>query len=668
MEQQRRQFVADTEDLVEQIFAALDQLRASSDRKQQRALIDNIFRQVHRIKGSAASFGFAALSEFAHEFENLLAAMRAEQVAVSDDVLDACELASRALSESLTASGSVEPSQRELFETLRNLAQMPVKGVATDSSASLLSQLPSELSQALTEDEKSRIDRRFREGNFLCVLTTSFDLAGFDEQFYRLKEKLAERGEVISTSPAVDAKHPDKINFRILFSSSARFSDGQSSFADFPNLAITELTLSLPLTEDLAEEKTGNSSIASRAHFIRTDLDDLDRLISSAHELFRLTTRTLDLAQSIVPRAQGQTLDQLGREIRRSFLNVENELIGLRMVSLGPVLHRALRAGRSAARSSDKQVNFKIIGSDLRLDKLLSDAIADPLVHLVRNAVDHGIDGPAERIAAGKPAQGTVIIEATRVGSRTRVRVSDDGRGIDAAAVARVAGQLGLVDPSNQVDLNRSLRLIFRPGFSTLAAASTVSGRGVGLDIVETAVEQVGGEVRVSSKPGKSSIFEIRLPVTFSLLNSTVVAVGENCYCVGSSEVVKTEKVSAGQIAQTENGEALLTESGVVPLVRLGQVLRVAANEAMNDASVITCALPLEQSRETGELLETRNGKRLIGLLVDGVVGTEEVLVRNLGRHAGRWYGVAGATELRDGTIALVLDLPRLLVNARTKS
>ena len=196
------------------------------------------------------------------------------------------------------------------------------------------------------------------------------------------------------------------------------------------------------------------------------------------------------------------------------------------MVSLGPTLQRAARAGRAAARLNEKQVDFEVVGSDLRLDKLLCDAIADPLVHLVRNAVDHGIETPDARIAAGKPERGKVLIEAAKVGGKTRVRVTDDGRGVDPEAVSRVASQLGIVAEKDSLDMTRTLRLIFRPGFSTLLEASTVSGRGVGLDIVETEVELVGGEVRVSSDPGKHTIFELRLPGTFSLLNSTVVKSG----------------------------------------------------------------------------------------------------------------------------------------------
>jgi len=676
VDQPRKKFLGETEDLIEQVFAGLDELREGlreeNNHQRQRQLIDEIFRHVHRIKGSGATFGFDGLSEIAHELENLLSALRAEDVTLSDNALDAAENATTALSESLrlATAGVIEPSRRELFDSLRALTQTsgPEALDANSVLSAVLTKLPADLSQALTDQERRRLARRLSEGNCLCVVATSFDIASFDDQFYRVKEKLSESGEVISTSPSVDPQHPETINFRILFSTGARISDVQSELSTFPNLSVTEVPLSASPSQEPSptEFRQERKPSTSRSNFIRTDLDELDRLISSTHELYRLTTRTLDLAQNTIPRAEGQTFDQLARQIRRSFLSVEDELISLRMVSLGPTLQRAARAGRAAARLNEKQVDFEVGGSDLRLDKLLCDAIADPLVHLVRNAVDHGIETPDARIAAGKPERGKVVIEAAKVGGKTRVRVTDDGRGVDPEAVSRAASQLGIIEEKNSLDMTRTLRLIFRPGFSTLIEASTVSGRGVGLDIVETEVELVGGEVRVSSEPGKHTIFELRLPGTFSLLNSTVVKAGDNRFCVDTDQIVKAQQVNPAEIETNSAGESIRSEAGVLPLVRLRKVLGVAGSpKPQAQLSVITCELPLRLKQETGELVETRNGKRLIGLVVDGVTGTEEVLVRNLGRHAGRWYGVTGATELRDGTVALVLDLPRLLARSR---
>ncbi|HKR60884.1 MAG TPA: ATP-binding protein, partial [Pyrinomonadaceae bacterium] len=663
----RRQFLSEAEELIEKVFAGLDKLRELHSPQHRRELIDEIFRHIHRIKGSAASLGFAGLAEIAHEFEHLLEALRSERVRISDVVLDNCERATIALSESLTlaAAGVVEPSRRDLFDSLRALAPgIETNPILEASLAQVLSQLPIELSQALSDEEKRRIGRRHAEGNSLCVVAINLDIAGLQEQFQTFKEKLAEVGEVISTSPAADPLRPERVNFQILLASNANIQTLGINLQRFSNVAITQLGVTT--TPDIQKQSGPllSSRLSSQAtDFIRTDLNDLDQLLSATHELSRLTTAALENAQSGLSQDMQPQFEPRASEVHRSFKQLQQNMVNLRMVSLGPTLQRAARAGRAAARAMSKEIEFDIIGADLRLDKLLCDAIADPLVHLVRNAVDHGIEEPEARITAGKAARGKVTIEAVRIGTRTRLRVIDDGRGIDPPTISQAALRLGITEGSPDLDMYSSLRLIFRPGFSTLLTASSLSGRGVGLDIVETAVEQVGGEVRVSTEPGKNSIFEIRLPVTFSLLQSMIVSVGTNSYCVANSEIVKTDQYPASQLKDN----SLSTAKGALPLLRLRDVLGGGEESPTRDElNVITCELPLKVARQTGELYETRDGKRLIGVVVDRVVGNEEVLVRNLGRHAGRWYGVAGAAELHDGTIALVLDLPRVLANTKT--
>ncbi|MGI8919771.1 MAG: Hpt domain-containing protein, partial [Pyrinomonadaceae bacterium] len=431
MELPRQQFLSESEDLIDQVFLSLDELREYPAPQQQRELIAHIFRQVHRLKGSAASFGFSGLAEIAHEFEHLLSAMRSESVALEDPLLDACESATLALSESLTlaASGVIEPSRRELFATLRLFSPAAAADPVVEAGLeTILSQLPAELSQALTEEEKRRIGRRHAAGTSLWIVATSFEIASFEEQFYSLKEKLAEVSEVISTSPALDPAQAERVSFRILIASDESVQTLGSNLQSFPDVSTTQLATgkTSDLPEQINAQPGPTSTPAQAANFIRTDLNDLDHLLSATNELSRLTTAALDSGQGGLPPKEQSHFQSQAQEIRRSFLQLQNEMIRLRMVSLGPVLQRAARAGRAAARAVDKQIDFEIIGADLRLDKLLCDAIADPLVHLVRNAVDHGIETSEARAAAGKPARGTVSIEAVRSGSRTRVRVADD--------------------------------------------------------------------------------------------------------------------------------------------------------------------------------------------------------------------------------------------------
>jgi two-component system chemotaxis sensor kinase CheA len=308
------------------------------------------------------------------------------------------------------------------------------------------------------------------------------------------------------------------------------------------------------------------------------------------------------------------------------------DLVDLRMVPIDRALQRAYRAGRSAAIAAGKKIAFEVIGGDIKIDKALSDAIADPLIHLARNAVAHGIETEPERLKAGKDRKGNIRIEASTLLGRTTIKVSDDGRGIDSESISNEAKRLELIAEDARIDLERSVRLIFRAGFSTVSDVSEVSGRGVGLNVVETTIEELGGTIRVKSAPGEGSVFEILLPVTFSLLNAVVVRSARFRNLIDTKHVLSNEAIDDKTQQQ----------------FNLDKLLGFDATDIDNNAELICRVV---DSKVPGSIV----------LLVNEVLGTEQVLVRSLGSRGGRWLGVAGAVEMRDGTVALLLDLPALI-------
>ncbi len=249
-------------------------------------------------------------------------------------------------------------------------------------------------------------------------------------------------------------------------------------------------------------------------------------------------------------------------------------------------------------------------------------------------------------------------IEAATVQGQTRVQVSDDGRGIDPSAVSKVAISLGVIGEGSPPDMDQSLRLIFRPGLSTATSVSGSSGRGVGLDVVETAVEEVGGEVRVASKPGAGSSFEIRLPVTFGLLEVVLVTSSNRQYLLENSHILFSKTIAAREVETTGAGKVFRHENELLPLVRLSELLGQSPEAIENEELGV---LLYQFSKEAAD--GTKSLER-VGVVVNAVGETQQVLIRNLGSRGARWFGVAGATELRDGRVALLLDLPRL-INAK---
>ncbi|HVF50800.1 MAG TPA: chemotaxis protein CheA [Pyrinomonadaceae bacterium] len=705
-EQLLREFLGEAEELFESLFADIGALRVRhADGRARRELVGRIFRHVHTMKGTASAAGLEATGELAHEFESALDAVRMGRVVLDIGVLDLFEETVQAIAENLSAvarGGQQTATPPALLARLRRLSATasPQTNAPTDApeSASLYAFLPAEIRQSLSEYELQRLRETAGEGALMCIVDVSFDLNNFDEQFRRLSDTLAETGEIISTLPGIEASAPERVRFRLVYATPAQSAPqvaariapfgatldahNEDAREDEPtSRAATQgersnNNVAQSPTEDAAAFADSSSpsfadasfssfdsaatggSVSALTNLVRVPLEELDNLISAAHELFNDTTGALDLA--LAGGDARSEIETRAARIRRRFVELEAGLIELRMVPIGQTLERAARAGASVARMAGRQVEFSTSGGEVSLDKSLADAIADPLLHLLRNAVHHGIETADERIAAGKTASGRVRLEAWGEGSRVVLRVSDDGRGIDPANVTRAAVARGIVSDDAQLSEQQALRLIFRPNFSTASELSPFSGRGVGLDVVERAVERAGGELRVWSRTGAGTTFEMRLPTTLALIPSLIVHAAGERYCVYDRHVVEAGHVARSDIKESENGRVARWRAEVLPLVSLRALLGRGTADANGTngerVQVIIAHVARREMQESGEHMPER-----AAVVVDGWDGRSEVLVRSLGRHATRWRGVSGATELRDGTVALVLDLPRLL-------
>jgi two-component system chemotaxis sensor kinase CheA len=671
-----REFLAEAEDLIEMLVGDLQTLRARrGEGRARRELTARIFRHAHTIKGTASAAGLDVTSQIAHEFETLLDGVRLGRIAVDDAVLDAFEDSTTAISQSLSAvvRGESPPQPTTLLERLRRLAlKGEAVGAESDAASAALAALPEEIARSLSEYEEHRLREAAREeGARLYIVTVNFDLATFDERFRDFSDALAGGGELISTLPGLEGAAPDQINFRIVYATEKSFEEVFERVSAFGAVTFSELAVAEAVTDEQAGTLAGEAaretpvdggitaSIAPLTSLVRVELSQLDEMISAAHELMTDTTSALDLSLSCdLLRTERTEMEIRAARIRRRFVELEERLIGMRMIPIAQTLQRAARAGGIAARAMGKEVEFETLGGEVRLDKSLADAISDPLLHLLRNAVDHGIEPVEER--KGKDSRGHVRLEAVAEGSRVRVLVTDDGRGIDTARVARAAVERGIVAPDANLTREQSLRLIFRPGFSTALSVSNMSGRGVGLDVVEHAVEQTGGELRVWSEAGAGTTFEMILPTTLALVPSLVVHSAGHRYCVDASHIVEAGLVAAQEVERLGDASVLRWRGQLLPLVHIRELLAqpLDKNPAGERAHVIISHVA------GGHRAKESNGEdkpERVAVAVDGWDGHHEVLVRGLGRHAARWRGVGGAAELRGGTVALVLDLPRLL-------
>lgn len=639
MTEEQRLFVADAREIVERVYRDLEQLRkALREGRRRRELAAQIFRRIHTLKGSGGSLGFTPVSEIAHEFEGVLDGARLGRVQLTDNVLDAFEDALDAIARGLLAPPSDEPNPgfALIIQKLKELApKSKTQGVI---AGKLRSSLPPDIAGSLSEYDLQHAREAVREGAKLFIVSAAFDIETFDRGFRELSKLLGESGEVIATVPGEPATTAE-INFRLLYAAELLTSETLRQASLLGRIECNEIKIARPrasetkTTVEATETKPLTNTEAPDSS-VRVELKHLDELISTAGELHRQTANAL-VTLGTPPKTE--TFEIAARNLRSRFVDLEERLIRLRLVPVGEVLERAAsRAGRIAARQLGREVEFEISGGDVGIEKSLADVIADPLLHLVRNAITHGIEDPADRKAAGKKPIGQVKVAASNHSGRIHITVTDDGRGIDTERIVATAAAQGISGAN--LSLDQCLRLIFRPGFSTSSELSDLSGRGIGLDIVDRAMDIAGGEIRVATDRGVGSTFVMIVPAALSMIRCLLVRSGGQIYAIDASCLDQSRGVTREDL----------------PLLQLGSLLGHENGEAGTEDAVVVWNAP---SCATTPI----NGIQSYRIAFDGIVGIQERLVRSLGRHAARWPGLCGATELLDGTVALVLDLEELI-------
>src|SRR5713226_4491042 len=658
MDEEQSQFIADAHEIVERLGGDLEQLRAVRARgPKRRELAARIFRRVHTLKGSAGSLDLQNVSLIAHEFEGVLDGVRLGRIEISDDVLDAFEDASGAIARAL-ADGPSEPGEPGTDAVVERLHALAEKSKKQGTIASgLRSALPTEVARALSEYDLQHAREAIREGAKLFIVAAGFALESFDLQFRELSKLLGQSGEIIATVPGEPA-NAEEINFRLLYAAELVSNETLRLASALGRIELDELRIEPAAAgEELfpgALPSTAPPTPTVERVTVRVELDELNQLISETSELFRETT---DALESLSTPANKPAVDVAGARLRRRCVELEERLIKLRLVPCAEVFERTVtRAGQTAARQLGKKVEFEIEGRDVGIDKSLADAISEPLLHLVRNAVSHGIESPEVRTAAGKSAIGKVKLAAFNEGSHIHITVTDDGRGIDLDRIANSATEHGIASSGEGFTMDQCLRLIFRPGFSTASEVSELSGRGIGLDIADRAMEQAGGEVRVATEAGVGTTFVMILPASLALVDCVIVRSDDQFYGIRSARVADHRSLDAPELKKISSTNTIDWKGEQLPVLSLRSLLSQAEDEEDDHRGRDLIVWQADTNRPA----RSRSLDRF-ALIVDAISGKQETLVRGLGRHAARWPGVSGAAELLDGNVALVLDVEQLI-------
>lgn len=608
-------------------------------------LLNRVFRQAHSLKGLAGTFGQQRMAELAHAAEDLLDRLRLGKARRTPAVLDLLLEAVEVLRRLATDPSGPAKEARALARKLSRRERIPERQ-AEDPLDRL--ELPPEMRRVLTEFEEHRLRETLRKGALVWQAEVRYPLDTFDQELETLKARLHGIGELVSTLPGPVAGSLDELAFLLLIGSGAGEEALQRAFAGTgAGLHPLGFRKARPDGSGLAAIEPPLEA-SPPGQTLRVDIARLDGLIDAVGEL-RLVgeaIRALSEARELSPRAWAAQLLREHRQLVRKLDVLQESLLQARMVPLQQLFDRLQRLVRRMAREAGKDVVLEARGGEVQIDKRLVEELSDPLVHLVRNAIDHGVEPPGLREGRGKPRAGRLSLSAEQQGGRVVLALSDDGGGVDWARVREVAVQRGLLLAAQaEAQGERELQaILFHPGFSTAPNVSALSGRGVGLDVVKTNIAGLAGVIDVESREGEGTTFRITLPVTLATVRGLLVGVRGRVYALPLSSVLDIVAIQPSAAAPPEAQAVVSVRGRAVPILRLADAFGLSG-EAGPRESVVVLGV----------------AERRLGVVVDALHGQRDLVTQSLGPRLGPVPGISGAAEVGQHHTVLVLDVVALL-------
>ncbi|HLP18085.1 MAG TPA: chemotaxis protein CheA [Bacteroidota bacterium] len=590
-------FLIETKEILDKLDQDLLQMEQSSEDKE---LINTVFRAFHTVKGTSGFLGFDQMMEITHKCEDVLNKIRKGELAVTSEMMDVIFESFDIMKELIARldHGSMEPV--EMDETLAKLLEIS-EGHAAEPAAA--APAPSKQTDELPPEIQAQIDALMRGEN-----VEPASEAGDDDAPVQVEDARA----------ATDERGPVQ----------------REQAAGKQKTAVARAT-----------EKSADNTI-------RVDVQRLDNLMNLVGELVlgrnRLSQITNQYAQEHEGTLVAKDLSETNSQIDFITTELQTAIMKTRMVPIGKVFNKFPRVVRDLAKETEKQIDLVIIGEETELDKSIIDEINDPLVHLVRNAADHGVERPEKRAAKGKPAKGTITLKAENEGNTIVVSIRDDGNGMDPEILKAKAIEKGLITDAEAKEMTKhdALNLIFAPGFSTAAKVTNVSGRGVGMDVVKTNVQKLKGVIEIESELGTGSIFTIKLPLTLAIIQGLLVTVRDNTFAVPLTSVLEVVRIRKNEIYTVGGNEVIRLRDKVLPLARLDHLL-VVNGETIDD-------------REWMYVVVIALAEKNLGLVVDSLLGQKEVVIKSLGEYFSNSRGIAGSTILGDGRVIMIVDVSEL--------
>lgn len=653
------------------------------------SIVQDIFRSAHTLKGMSATMGFEDLASLTHEMENVLDLVRNDKLKMDSFIFDTLFQGLDALEsmvEDVIQGGTGKADVSAIVANLVSIVKGEHKngGAAASSAAAGESSSVSDAGGGMLDQYQSSVLKQSIESGhqvFYIKVTLTESCVLKAARSYMVFDVLENTGEIVKSEPPVEDLEQEKFDrsFTVFtissikpeelvakinsiseiesvevlpldeeslatLSSSSSSSAGKQAAAEAASASATaEASNPAAEAKKAAPAKTNGAPVANRT--IRVDIDRLDSLMNLFSEMLIDRVRLEQLASEI----KRQDLIETVEHMARVSSDLQNIVLKLRMVPVDTVFNRFPRMVRDLAKSLDKKIDLIITGAETELDRTVIDEIGDPLVHLLRNSVDHGIETVSERISAGKPETGTVSLRAFHSGNHVFIEVEEDGRGINSAKVLEKAISKGIVkqEDASKLTIDEINMLIFAPGFSTAEVISDISGRGVGLDVVRTKITSLGGNVTVTSVEGKGTKFSVQLPLTLSIISAMLIKLGDEKFAIPLSSIVETAIIQHSSILHVHGNSMIKFRDAVIPLISLSKLF-----DSPNYS---------EDLEDEHEVIVIQKGDKWAAIVIDEFIGQSEIVLKSLGKYLTNISGISGATILGDGQVALIID-PNALI------
>jgi len=644
-------FVAESQEHLDNLNKNLLLLEKNPDNK---SVLNEIFRSAHTLKGMAATMGLERMAELTHEMETVLTLLKEGKIAVKQDIIDlllSCLDDLNAMIRGFVNEGKEPSIAQGLIDALRKLSEG-----GSDSSQEQTKSSDLEFNEYELSVLKASKESNYKSYHIIIELAEGTVMKS--ARAFMVFRCLEDFGQIIKCIPPVQDLEEEKFDnsfeiFLITMDDAEKIATNLNNISEVRVASITEVNIDKSLSAVSAaknnnkdDSKVENSIISSKALHLKTvrvDIDRLDDMMNLVGELVINKTRLEQIASGYRMSELEEAIEQMGRLTT----DLQSLVMKVRMVPIRQVFDRFPRMVRDISHSLQKNVELVIEGEQTELDRTVIDEIGEPLVHLIRNALDHGIEPPDERVAVDKPKTALLRLAARQEGNNVIIEVEDDGRGMDIDEIRKQAINKGFIDPREMEHLDDKavLNIIFEQGFSTNNTVNDISGRGIGMDVVKSKIESLNGTIDIETEKGKGTKVIINLPLTLAIIQALLVKVGEEQYAIPLHSIDETTFLIPEQIKMVQNHEVFLLRDMVLPLIRCSRLLEVPTADKKNSEEFVVVV---------------HKGAQRLGLVVDELVGQQEIVIKPLGNLLAGIPGIAGATILGNGQVATILDVNSL--------